>query len=820
MRNDLIRDLRHSLRQIARAPGFFAIAALLIATGIAATTQIFTFVDALLLRPLPVRDPQNLVQLFEQQPKRPADPFFDFGFYRRLAHNSATLFAVVGQIDTARSWESNGRVERVHAVAVTADFFTHFGVAPLLGRLLGENDTHVAVLAYPFWSRSFGSDPKVLGQVMRLQGHPFTIVGIASQGFTGTTIDSSPDLWMPFTNLPDFSRVPDPNMDHYVTEIIARLRPGVSVDRAQQDAAAAWLRYLQETAPTDAGDYHRLKRGRLEVHSIAHGISPIRDQSKTAILLLLAGTGLLMLMVCANVGGLLLSRATARERETAIRVALGASRKRILQQRFTESLLLTCVGGCAGLSLAYAGLPVLTRMMPPAHGIGFDPGEIRTLAIRPSLDLRVAGFCLALCLLTAVICALAPAWSSVRADVNTALKSALSDRKNRFFQSVLCGFQVALCTTLLISAGSIVRSLANLRAVDSGFDRDHVTVFSIDPHIRGYDSQRNWSLQRRLLNGVRNLPGAEGAALADRALMRGIGLGVSVVFPGDTGGVINCSFNSVSPEYFNVLKIRLLAGRTFTQFDSAESKLTHVIVNEAFVRKFLPGRQALAATFATGQKFVEPKYEIVGVVSDTRYRSLRETPPPILYTDAFGPTAYPDTFILHVRSQGDPHAIIQPVRHLLQSIDPALPLYQVATLSEEVNHSLWQERLLSTLTSCFAAFALALSAIGLYGILAYYVTRRNREVGLRMALGASSQQVVWLVIQRIVPILAIGVIAGAALSRLITVSAQSLLFGVQLVDPLANIAAALLLVAIGVGAAVAPTLRALRIDPAATLRQE
>ncbi len=818
----LFQDVRYGIRRLRRSPGFFAIAALLVAIGMAATTLIFTLVDALLLRPLPIRDPQNLVQLFELQPKRPAEPYFDYRFYNQLSRHSSTLFQAVGQIDTTRALEVDGHAERIHAVAVTEDFFNSLGVTPLLGRVLGGGDDHLLVLSYGYWSRKFGRDPRAIGQVVRLQGHAYTIIGVTSDGFTGTTLDSSPDLWMPFHNQLDFSRTPNPNLDQSQTEIIARLRSGVSKAQAEQETAASWNRYMREVSFGASSFYNGMKRGTLEIQSIANGVSPLRSQSKTALVLLLAGTGLLLLMVCANVGGLLLSRATACEFETSVRVALGASRSRILRQWLIESLLLTAAGGCTGVLIAYASMPILMRFMPPAHGIGFDPSEIRTLAIHPSLDFRVAAFSVAACMSTAALCALAPAWRSSRADISLALKGTISDRRHRLFQSILSGFQIALCTTLLVSAGLIIRSLSNLRAADPGFGWENVTVFSIDPHVRGYDSQKNWSLQQRLMNGARNLPGAEGAALAERALMRGIGLGSSVVFPGRSGdGIINTSVNSVTPEYFGVMGIHLLAGRNFSQSDMAEEdKLENVIVNQAFARKFLNDRSPIGQQFDSGRRFVKARYEVIGVVNDTKYRSLREVPPPIFYTYGFGPSAYPDTFVLHVRSRGDPHAIVEPVRQLLRSIDPELPLYQVATLSEEVDHSLWQERLLVTLTSCFGAFALSLSAIGLYGILAYFVARRQREIGLRIALGANSRHVTWLVVSRVIPILLSGGLAGAALSWFASAWVRSLLFGVRPFDLSTSGVATLLLIAIGILGAAVPALRAVTLSPAEALRQD
>ncbi len=817
----IAQDFRYGFRQIRRSPGFFAVTILLIAVGIAATTQIFTLVDVLLLRPLPIRNPQNLVQLFERQANRPADPFFGYRFYQELANRSSTLFEVAGQTETARALERNGFTERVHTVAVTENYFRDLGVTPLLGRVISRNDSHTIVLSYNYWCHSFGSDPKVLGQMVRLQGHAYTIVGVTPEAFAGTTVDSSPDLWLPFANLIDLSQTHPSSLDYFVTEIIARLRPGISEAQAQQETAAFWNRYTQEAALKTPDNYKGLSRGKLEVQSIARGRSPLRDQSKTALVLLLAGTGLLLLVVCANVGGLLVSRATARERDTAVRLALGASKNRIFRQWLVECFLLATAGGCAGVLIAYAGMPLITRLIPPSHGMGIDPAEVRTLTLPISLDFRIVVFSLFACGVTTLLCAAAPAWKFAHSSINSALKSAGSERHNFSFQSVLCGFQVALCMTILICAGLVIRSLSNLRATNAGFDGEHVTIFSIDPHVRGYDSRKTWSLQQRLLSGARNLPGVENAALANRALMRGIGFGNSVVFPGQRGGTVNTSFNSVSPDYFAVMGIRFLAGRNFGPTEiSEEGKLNKVVVNEAFVRKFLNGQNALGKKFDTGRRFVKPFYEIVGIVNDTKYRSLREVPPPIYYANDFGPYSYPESFILHVRTTGDPRAIIEPVRRLLRSLDPEVPLYQVATLSQEIDRSLWQERLLVALTSCFGLFALLLSTIGIYGALAYFVTRQQREIGIRMALGANSRHIIRFVVSRVVLVLVMGIPAGFALSVFANVWVRSFIYGVQPFDPAIIIAAISILIVMAAGSVAMPAFRAIRVDPASTLRQE
>ncbi len=416
--------------------------------------------------------------------------------------------------------------------------------------------------------RSFGARPHGIletGETVRLKGHPYQIIGVAPEQFTGTVVDSGPDLWIPFENTLEFSGAPHPSFDNYVVEVLARLRPGVTRLQAEQETAALWTRYIGDAAVRDPKDYQGHLDGRLEVRSIAYGLSPIRDQSRVALVLLLAGTGLLLLMVCANVGGLLLARATAREKETAVRLAVGASRGRIVRQWLTESLLLTAVGGGAGIVAPYASMPLLVRWLPPARGIGVDPAELRTLSLDLHPDLSVVAFSIAACALTAVLTAFAPAWRSSRHDLYIALKTTISDKRHQRFQSLLCGIQVALCTVLLMSAGLMARSLSNLRNLNTGFDRDHVVIFSVDPNVRGFNSQQNWSLQQRLVEGARALPGVESAALAGRALMRGIGLVSPIVFPGQPGdGVFNTSMNAVGPNYFDVMGIHLLAGREFT----------------------------------------------------------------------------------------------------------------------------------------------------------------------------------------------------------------------------------------------------------------
>jgi predicted permease len=821
-----LQDLRYALRQFRRSPGFFAAAALLIALGIAANTQIFTLVNALLLRPLPIRDPQSLVELFEIRPKLPPYPYFDYPLFKQLAATSNTIFQLNGQwewiLPLERGSSESPVSDRSHTEAVTENYFTDLGTSALLGRVLTPGDDHQAVLSYAYWTRAFARDPHILGQTIRLKGHPYRIAGVMPELFTGMALDSSPDLWIPYTNSLEFSASPHPDINNFVVEIIARLRPGVTRAQAEQATAAQWSRYLQDAYTREPKNYEGHLIGHLELRSLTYGLSPLRDQSRIALELLLAGTGLLLLMVCSNVGGLLLARATAREKETAVRLAIGATRARIVQQWLVESLLLTLIGGAAGIAAAYGTMPLLQRMLPLARGLGNDPAELRALNLDLHPDLRVIAFSLALCALTAILSAFAPAWRSSRRDLYAALKTTLSDSTHRRFQSTLCAIQVAFCTVLLVSAGLMTRSLTNLRSLHTGFDRDHVVIFTIDPGVRGYNGEQAWTLQQRLLEEAHSLPGVANAAIANRALMRGIGMGNSVILPGQHGdGILNTSTMAVTPDYFDVMGIHLLSGRALTPADQADTgQLARVVVNESFARRFFPNQNPLGKQFATGREFTKPDYEIAGVVNDTNYRSLREIPPPIFYNYGFGPKQYPNSFVLHVRTPGDPSEIIAPMQRLLKSIDPTVPFYQIATLTEEVDRSLWAERLLTALTSSFSAFALTLSGIGLYGILSYFVTARRREIGLRLALGAESSNVIWLVVKRALPPLAIGLLTGAALAWSAAQWIKTLLYGVQPQDPGSTTIALLFLIAVGVASATIPTLRAVRLDPATTLRED
>ena len=787
-------------RRFRRTPAFFIIAVVLIAMGIGAATTIFALVNAILLRPLSVRNPDNLVQVVQvfASNLRPQG-YFSSELYRRLTDNASTLFDVAGQSETSVALDFGAGPERAYVQMVTDNFFEALGVDAVLGSISISTDAPVAVLSYDGWQKYFFRDPDVLGRVVRLNGQPFQIIGVTPRGFNGTNADISPALRVSY-RLATTLRGPENDF----LEIIARLKPGVPLVEAQKQVTDIW-KALPEPMQSSFGN------SRPELRSLKHGASYLRDQFRTALIVLMAGTGLLLLIVCANVGGLLLARRAAHTKETAVRVALGASRMRITTECLVESLLIALAGSVVGAAGVAAAIPVLIRWMPQLPLTSWD---LRTLSIDVSTrDVAVVAFVMCCCCMTATLASVVPGWDASRKDLQLLLKQTTGDIRHHRLQSVLCAFQIAICMVLIVSAALMGRTLSNLRAVDLGFDAQNVATFSIDPRLCNYTSEQTWELQQRLVREVQLLPGVEGAAIAGVPVMRGIGMITNMAVPGEKSQLTNLNF--ITPGYFDVLHMRILAGRKFAESDTPEALPQRIVVNEAFVRHFLGTRNPLGARLGrNGER------EIVGVVGDSYYRSLRETPPPIAYTMGFGPKRFPGAFILYVRTHTAPAAIIEPIRKLMRSIDPAIPVYDASTLSAEVQRSLWRERLVVGLARSFAVFAFVLSAIGLYGVLAYFVAQRRREIGIRLALGAAATHVTWTVFRSVCAVLVAGIAAGLGIYAIASRWLRGLLFGVNFTDPLILGGSLLLVLIMAAVAAGVPVYRALQIDPASTLKSE
>ena len=830
---EFLRDLQFGTRLLAKSPLFTITAALLLAVGISANTLIYSVVDALLLRGPTVSHPENLVRLIEVHPNDFITWDLPYKLCDALAASDASISEAICEGQTDVPFSDGSTTERVRVHLVSPNFFSSLGVHAYLGRLLNPDDERRAapnaVLSYGFWQRRFQRDPSVLGRGISLSGHPFTIVGVSPQAFNGLTIDTSPDIRVPaavdraiVAPINDMSPAADP----LAGQIFGRLRAGVPLDRASAEVDPLLHATFQELEdqifPPAKGSPpgSNIRSSSLRLESVATGVSTLRAQFSRGLEALMAGVALLLLMACANVAGLLLARSTVRAQEMGVRLALGASPARIVRQLLTEGLLLALFGGLAGTVLTWACLPLLVRGLPPIRD---RAAVLQPLTLHIGIDLRVLAFTLAITLLTAVLFALSPALRCARFDVASTLRAGRAVTGRLLARNVIVMAQVAVCTLILIGAALVAETLERMRNMNPGFDRDHVVTFTIDPSLRGYKTDQSHALSKKLLEQVSALPGVSAASIASRGLMRGTGVKSTFAPAGTritTNDFLNTSLNDITPGYFETMGMHLLAGREFNWFDRDLTKPRKVIVNQVFARRYFAGKNPIGGRFgfAGGGGVARADNEIVGVVSDAKYRSLREPIPPTVYNPSVDGFDY--AFVLHVRTGRRPEMMVGPVRQVLRSLDPELPFIEVRTLREEVEASLWQEHLLAVLTTIFGGIAALLASIGLYGALDYAVKSRTREIGVRMALGASPSRIIGMLSRETLWIVACGVVFGLCAFGAAAVWIRRVLYDVRPWEPAAVIPVLLLIAMMAVIAGAPAAFRALRIDPASALRSE
>jgi predicted permease len=697
---EFIRDLTFGIRLLAKSPVFTATAALLLAVGISANTLIYSVVDALLLRPPAVSHPENLVRLVEAHPNDFITWDLPYKLCGEWAACDRSISEAICQGETDVPFSDGSTTERVRVHLISPNFFSSLGVHAYLGRMLTVDDERAAapnaVLSYNFWQRGFQRDASILGRRIILGGHPFTIVGVSPEAFNGLAIETSPDIRVPVAL--DRSIVKpygdmNPAADPLHGQIFGRLRPGVPIARANAEVDSilheTFQDLLDQIFPRAKGmspDSNR--RSHLRLESVATGVSTLRAQFSRGLEVLMAGVALLLLMACANVAGLLLARSTMRAQEIGVRLALGASPARIVRQLFTEGLLLALLGGIAGMLLTWACLPLLVRNLPPIRD---RAAVLQPLALHIDIDLRVLGFTLLTTLLTAVLFALSPALRSARFDVVSTLRGGRTTTGHLLPRKLIVIAQGAVWTLILIGAALLVETLERMRVMNPGFDRDHVVTFSIDPSLKGYQSEQSRALSKALLQKTSTLPGVAAASVAALGLMRGTGMKASFAPAGTritTTDLLSSSVNNVTPGYFETMGMELLAGREFNWFDRDQTKPLKVIVNQMFARRFFPRRNPIGCSFgfAGPGGVARADNEIIGVVSDAKYRSLREPIPPTVYNPVVDGFQY--GFILHVRTGQRPETIVAPVREALRSLDPELPFIEVRTLRDEVEASL------------------------------------------------------------------------------------------------------------------------------------
>lgn len=819
----LIQDVRYAFRTFAKSRAFTVTAVLSIALGIGANTAIFTLMDALFWRWLPVRDPQDLVQLVRTGEGQRPNANFSYPLVRQLAEQKG-IFAGLCGFSSANVFNtgSAGYTERIVGAWVSGEYHSTLGLTPIAGRLLTRDDDEigavpVAVITDRLWERNFARDPRIIGQSILIEGHPVTIIGVTGPGFVGTTIGEPADLTLPVTAMtqitPERSALVH-QAGQIFLRVLARPQGSISPEQVKSQLAVSWSQLVDAAAqglPANirgsATQY--LRDSTIDVIPGGTGYTSLRRQYRQPLLVLMTVVGLVLLIACTNVANLLLARGAAREREIAMRLAIGAGRGRLVRQLLTESMLLATTGAAIGLALAWFTSTFIVRLL----GSGVSTGII--LDLTPNW--YVLAFTASAAAGTGILFGIVPAFRATAAGPAAALKQTSGSGGSRLrLIPFLVTLQVALSLVLLAGAGLFVRTLQNLRNFDPGFRREGVLLAEINAQRLGYRVAQLAAFSKEMIERFENLPGAASASASASTPLGDLGFRTEVIVKGQAEQQkLPAIFTAVTPRYFETMQIPVVLGRDFTMSDDANAAKV-AIVNEAFVRRYLPDGNPIGRHISTGTD-----YEIVGVVKDAIAESLRETPPATLYVPLFQDEWFSATF--EVRATGSLAAVSSAMRDVLRSRLPA-DAVQVRTLTADVEKSLIQERLMGNVGAGFGVLALLLASVGLYGSLAYAVSRRTREIGIRIAVGAIRRDVVWMILRQALTIVFIGILIGLpaaiAAARLASRQISPLLFGLKPTDPLTMAGAAVLLAAVATLAAYLPARRASRVDPLVALRNE
>ena len=887
--NTLWQDLRYAIRTLAKSPGFAAVAILTLALGIGANTAIFSLIDGILMRALPIQDAQDVVVLKWSARKTPdrhssssygdctqsyaprrgpstscsfSEPFFTDVASHVDAFSSVAAFANAGEIDLS----GNGTASVLTGQAVSGEFFPLLGVRAAVGRLIAPSDDSlsapaVIVLNYGYWKSQFGGSLSAIGKTVRLNNVPFTIIGVTEPQFDSLSPGRVYDVWVPLSVLPQIN--PHPSVKTRATDIyswwlviIARLKPGVG--RLQAQAAVTTLfrnDLLHGAKPLSKPE----DDPKVDVLPAQYGLTGTTVRLSRELYVLMMAVGIVLLIACANVAGLLLSRATARQKEIAVRLALGAGRRRIVRQLLTESVFLSLVGGALGILFAIWGTHAIVSLIASNSDkpFGFAPG----------IDGRVLAFTFAASLLTGIIFGLAPAFRGTRVDLTPALKegtgsSAAEGRAGGRWFSLGNGLvmaQVALAVVVLVGAGLLVRTLENLRNVDPGFDTRNLLTFGLDPTLIGYKTPRVDAFYRDLQERLAAIPGVESVSYSNSTLLSGSLWSTGFHLAGTPKDEESeADFLPVGADFFSTMHMRLLAGRNFNSADFAEAEAADerekvreaaqeakqagllapsgsaavptsaaneapvpVIVNKTFVRKYFPNVNPLGQRFGEREADPEkgdwaaPGWVILGVVSDAKYESLRSEIAPTMYVPSSGGNTS-----FEVRTRTNPTAMTASIRDIVSQMDSNLPVFGVHTETELIDQMLFQERMIAKLSGFFGVLSLVLASIGLYGLLSYEVSRRTREIGIRTALGAQQSDVLRLVVGQGIMLAIAGATLGIGVALGMTRYLKSMLYDVHANDPATIAEVAILLTLVALGACYLPARRAARVDPMEALRYE
>lgn len=853
--NSFWQDLRYGAQMLLKHPAFTAVAVLTLALGVGANTALFSVVDAVLLKKLPVKDPDQLV-LF----KASWDPekFGPGGFngtnlrdpatglmvgtsfptqtLTRLRQEKSALSDIFAFGFVSMNLNAGGQAEVIDGQVVSGNYYSVLGVPPLHGRTITDEDdnagvTPVAVLSHRFWTNRFGGDPSVIGRQVNINNVAFTIVGITPQGFTGTSeVGSSQDISIPMAWEPQIAgeHTNSCGAGIWWLRLMGRLQPGATIAQAETTLAGPFQQsVLEHRAQRQARSQNPLRTidpkdlPRLGVDSGSQGEMTSRQDFVRPLRLLGGVVGLVLFIACANVANLLLVRGSSRKREIAVRLALGASRWRLVRQLLTESVLLAAVGGALGILFALwikDGLLLVTEW----GGRGMS-------ALSPQLDLRVLGFTLGLSFLTGMIFGILPALRATDLDLTPALKDtgrSSSAIGRSWLSRSLVVVQVSLSVLLLIGAGLLIRTLRNLQHVETGFNANNLLLFHVDPSLIGYKDEKLAALYEQMFSRLEAVPGMQSVTFSRNALLSWSSQTSSVLFPGVVGPDGQpperlAKVHHVRENFLTTMEIPLLLGRNLTQQDDARAPQV-AIVNQAFATAYFPNENPIGKRFSLDSD--KPgEIEIVGIARDAKYTSQRQDIEPTVYRSWRQALTRVSMMVFELRTTGDPHAYIAGVREAVGQVESNLPLSNIRTQVEQANETLAMERMFAKLLTLFGLIAQQLAAIGLYGVMAYAVSQRTQEIGIRMALGADRRKVLMMIVRQGMTLTVIGIALGLAGAYVLTKyleSLTSMLFGVEARDPWTFAVIAVLLGAVALVACLVPARRATRVDPLTALRYE
>jgi predicted permease len=811
-------DVRYGLRSMRRNPGFTALAILSLALGIGANTAIFSLINTLMLRTLPVRDPQQLVALLHHYPApdEPHDNTFSLPTYRLMRDHNDVFSGLIASSNKQLHVRGEGLESQiVNTAFAEGSFFSQLGVNPALGRLIAPEDDRltepspVAVLSWSFWNSRFNLDPAILGKKLIVDDVDVTIVGVAPRNFSGLQVEAAQDLWLPLAMEP----VVSPN-DRGRTQIslFGHLKTGVSIPQARAEMAALYESTLDDDARISGNPY--IRENKFEMEPAAAGLSVLRENFAKPLLALMAIVALLLLIACANVASMLLARGAARQHEMAVRSSLGASRFRLIRQVLTESLLLSVAGSLFGFVLAYFGAALLVRVILAARRIGTP------LQIHVHIDTKVLLFTIAVTLFTALLFGILPALRALRPTVAPSLRQTSRGGETparRFFGKCLVVGQVALSVVLLSAAMLFIRHLSNLQHLDVGFQRNNLLLLSLDPEYSGLEGQELSRAYRQLLTPLAAIPGVRSVSLCGATPISGAGANRAVIVPGydpKPGEIRNVAENWVAPNYFQTLGTPLLAGRDFDFRDQGRPPVA--IINQTMARYYFGHRSPLGESVSFDGD--DQRYEIVGVVADSKLYEIREPAYRTIYFNMFQEPSPGSRFVL--RTNVDPDSVAPQVIRTVHSALKTVAIKNIRTMTDQVDETIVPERLIALLAGWFAALGSLLAAIGLYGLLAYTVARRINEIGIRMAMGATSGKVTRMVLRQALGMVGAGLIIGIPLSFWGKRFAAALIADLPSASVAPIIFGSLAMIVLALLAAYVPARRAARVDPIVALRYE